>query len=310
MRGYDPDDDDVEVEVAGDGGGRRLDEEGADADVEAALSLLDSVTADLPGAETRDGQRAMTAAVARAWSLRRPVAVEAGTGIGKSLAYLVPSALAGSRVVVATATKNLQDQLASKDAPLVAAHSPGTRVAVLKGRQNYLCRLRAQGAGAGQLELDDGVELPRSVSSQMRRVLTWADTTDSGDRDELAFEVDERVWRQVSVTPQECLGRVHCPQGASCFTELARDRAAESSIVIVNTHLYAAHLASGSNLLPAHDFVVFDEAHEALNIFATMLGTTLTPNRARGIAASARPLLTRRDLADDLAAAAERLAAA
>ena len=289
MRSYDPDVDDPYVEPADDGPARVLDSE---LDEERALAVLDQVTADLPGGgEAREGQRAMTRLVARALATNQPVIIEAGTGVGKSLAYLVPAALSGRRVVVATATKNLQDQLATKDAPLVTAHAPGTRLAVLKGKSNYLCRNRAALAGPGQLSFDDGERVPRGVASQMRRILAWANDTDTGERDELTFEVDERAWRSLSVSPQECLGRLQCPQGQSCFAELAKDRAAEADIVIVNTHLYAAHLASGAMLLPAHDIVVFDEAHDAPDIFASLLGTSLSPARLRALALAARSLL-------------------
>jgi ATP-dependent DNA helicase DinG len=234
----------------------------------------------------------MVRSVAAAFSRRTTTVIEAGTGVGKSLAYLVPAAMTGQRVVIATATKNLQDQLAGKDAPTVAAHAKGVRVAVLKGRQNYLCRNRAASVSGGvQLSFDDGTEVPKGVADQMRRILRWSNDTVTGDRDELPFEVDHRAWRGLSVTPQECLQRSKCPQGQNCFAELAKDRAAASSILIVNTHLYASHLASGSMLLPAHEFVVFDEAHEILDIFATLLGTSLNASRLRALAAVARPLL-------------------
>ncbi|MFI5034870.1 MAG: ATP-dependent DNA helicase [Acidimicrobiales bacterium] len=312
MRSFDPDEDDPYREPD-DVVGTQLDDDLIEIDVEAALELLEAVTADLPGGgEHREGQREMVRVVAAAWSRGRSVAIEAGTGVGKSLAYLVPSVLAGRRVVVATATKNLQDQLAGRDAPAVAAHRPGLRVAVLKGRSNYLCRNRAQGAGGGQLIFDDGESVPRGVASQMRKILAWSNETTTGDRDELTFEVDERAWRGLSVTPQECLGRAQCPQGASCFTERARDRAAESDLLIVNTHLYAAHLASGSMLLPAHDLVVFDEAHESLDIFASLLGTTLSPARLRTLASAARPQVpdALRERCDELLGVADHLARA
>jgi ATP-dependent DNA helicase DinG len=141
------------------------------------------------------------------------------------------------------------------------------------------------------MSFDDGSEVPRGVADQMRRILKWSNETTTGDRDELPFEIDHRAWRGLSVTPQECLGRAQCPQGQSCFAELAKDRAAESSLLIVNTHLYAAHLASGSMLLPAHEFVVFDEAHEVLDIFASLLGTSLNASRLRGFSGAARSLL-------------------
>ena len=312
MKSFDPDEETPFVEAAPEEG-VQLDDDLIEIDVERALTLLDEITRDLPGGgESRDGQRAMVRAVASAISRRRHHVIEAGTGVGKSLAYLVPAVMSGERVVVATATKNLQDQLASKDAPQVAAHATGVRVAVLKGRQNYLCRNRVASLGAGaQMSFDDGEDVPKGVADQMRRVLRWANETTSGDLDELPFELDGRARRQLTVTPQECLGRSKCPQGANCFTELARDRANESSLVIVNAHLYASHLASGAMLLPSHEYVVFDEAHEILDIFATLLGTSLNAARLRALATSARALLDEdhRAHADQLLASADRFAA-
>ena len=313
MKSFDPDDEIVDVEVDG-SDGIQLDDDVIAVDAERALALLDAITHDLPGGgETRDGQREMVRAVASAISRRRHHVIEAGTGVGKSLAYLVPAVMAGERVVIATATKNLQDQLAKKDAPQVAEHVKGVRVSVLKGKQNYLCLNRAQSLGAGaQLSLDDGTDVPKGVADQMRRILRWSNDTTTGDLDELPFEVDSRARRSLSVTPQECLGRTRCPQGANCFAELAKDRANESSILIVNAHLYASHLASGSMLLPPHEFVVFDEAHEILDIFATLLGTSLNAARLRALAMGARSLLGDDDRAraDELLSSADRLASA
>jgi ATP-dependent DNA helicase DinG len=313
VKSFDPDDDTGVVDVD-ESDGIQLDDDVIEVDAERALALLDAITDDLPGGgETRDGQREMVRAVASAISRRRHHVIEAGTGVGKSLAYLVPAVMAGERVVIATATKNLQDQLAKKDAPQVAGHVKGVRVAVLKGKQNYLCLNRAQSLGAGaQLSLDDGENVPKGVADQMRRILRWSNDTTSGDLDELPFEVDSRARRSLSVTPQECLGRTKCPQGANCFAELAKDRANESSILIVNAHLYASHLASGSMLLPPHEFVVFDEAHEILDIFATLLGTSLNAARLRALAMGARSLLGEDDRAraDQLLSSADRLAAA
>lgn len=313
MKSFDPDDDSPVVDAEPDEG-VQLGEDLRALEAERALDLLDEITRDLPGGgESRSGQREMVSAVASSLARRRHLIVEAGTGVGKSLAYLVPSVLLGERVVVATATKNLQDQLAHKDAPQVAAHAKGARVAVLKGRQNYLCLNRAQSLGAtAQLSFDDGVEVPRGVADQMRRILRWSRDTTSGDLDELPFEVDSRARRQLSVTPQECLGRARCPQGQNCFAELAKDRANESSLLIVNAHLYASHLASGSMLLPPHEYVIFDEAHEIVDIFATLLGTSLNAARLRALATSARTLLDEsgRARCDELLSSAERLATA
>ena len=312
MQSFDPDEDypPVEPDVES---GVQLDDDVVAVDADRALTLLDEITHDLPGAETRDGQRDMVRSVAAAFTRRRTTLIEAGTGVGKSLAYLVPAAMLGQRVVVATATKNLQDQLAGKDAPMVAAHTRGVRVAILKGKQNYLCRNRAHAMGAGaQMSFDDGSSVPRGVADQMRRILAWSNETETGDRDELSFEVDPRAWRGLSVTPQECLQRAKCPQGNECFHEMAKDRAAESSILIVNSHLYASHLASGSMLLPAHEFVVFDEAHEVLDIFATLLGTSLNAGRLRALASVARPMLgaSFAERCAELTSAADRFAAA
>ena len=292
MHGFDPDDEGVYVEPETDAG-VQLDDDVVEIDVDRALTLLDCITHELPGGgEVREGQRQMVRSVAAAFSRRTTTVIEAGTGIGKSLAYLIPAAMSGQRVIVATATKNLQDQLAQKDAPTVAANAAGVRVAVLKGKQNYVCRNRLHSVGgAAQLSFDDGSDVPKGVADQMRRIVQWSNETETGDRDELPFEVDQRAWRGLSVTPQECLHRVNCPQGQNCFAELAKDRAAESSILIVNTHLYASHLASGSALLPAHEFVVFDEAHEIVDIFASLLGTSLNATRLRALAGAARPML-------------------
>jgi ATP-dependent DNA helicase DinG len=311
VESFDPDEHAPYVEPD-EAGGIQLDDDIVSIDVERALALLETITNDLPGGgEVREGQRKMVRSVAEAFSRRRHTIIEAGTGVGKSLAYLVPAAMAGQRVVIATATKNLQDQLAKKDAPTVSAHAPRVKVAVLKGKNNYLCRNRAHSVSGGQLSFDDGTEVPKGVAEQMRRVLKWSNETTTGDRDELPFEIDQRAWRGLSVTPQECLGRVQCPQGQACFAELAKDRAAESSLLIVNTHLYAAHLASGSMLLPAHEFVVFDEAHEVLDIFASLLGTSLNASRLRAFSGIARTLLAT-ELAEqclELVNCADRLAA-
>ena len=311
MKSFDPDDETPYVEMDNEAG-IQLDDDVVAVDADRALALLDLITGDLPGGgESREGQRQMVRSVAAAFTRRQHTVIEAGTGVGKSLAYLVPAVMTGQRVVIATATKNLQDQLATKDAPTVAAHASRVTVAVLKGKNNYLCRNRAnQVGGGGQMSFDDGTDVPRGVASQMRRILQWSNETQTGDRDELPFEIDQRAWRGLSVTPQECLGRVQCPQGQNCFAELAKDRAGESSILIVNTHLYAAHLASGSMLLPSHEFVVFDEAHEALDIFASLLGTSLTTSRLRALSGVSRSLLGSdfHERCDQLLEVADRLA--
>jgi ATP-dependent DNA helicase DinG len=263
----------------------------------------------------------MAEAVGRAIEDRRHLVVQAGTGTGKSLAYLVPAVLSGKKVVVATATKALQDQLATKDLPFLAHHlGRPFRFAVLKGRSNYLCRQRAaEVAGGGeQLGLEDapgsseangGSSSPGSVAAQARRLLSWGAQSGSGDRAELDFEPSPRAWSMVSVGPRECPGAHRCPSGDACFTEAARERAAAADIVVVNTHLYGAHLASGGAVLPEHDVVVFDEAHEVEDVMIAAFGADVAAGRFRALARLMRAVLPRDEstVADDLAGAADSL---
>jgi ATP-dependent DNA helicase DinG len=292
--------------------------------------VLASVTASLPGGgEDRPGQRAMAQAVGRAIDERRHLVVGAGTGTGKSLAYLVPAVLSGRSVVVATATRALQDQLATKDLPLVAdslqARRP-VRFAVLKGRSNYLCRQRAaEVGGAEQAGLtgmalfgDDGSAEPaRSpetldlgrLGGQLRRLIAWADTSDTGDRAELDFEPNPRAWAALSVSARECPGAFRCPSGTVCFAEKARERAAAADVVVVNTHLYATHVASDGAVLPDHDVVVLDEAHAVEDVMTEALGVDITAGRLRGVAQGARGLVGSDGarFADGVAEVADRL---
>ena len=271
---------------------------------------LEKVVAALPGAgEDRAGQREMAEAVGAAVEEGRHLVVQAGTGTGKSLAYLVPAVLSGMRVVVATATKALQDQLAGKDLPFLAAHlGVPFEFAVLKGRSNYLCRQRVREVAGGddQLELDDNVgELGREVA----RLIEWGRSSPSGDRADLPFEPRPRAWSNVSVSAMDCPGATRCPSGEECFAEAARQRAEAADVVVVNTHLYGAHLASGGHVLPDHDVVVFDEAHELEDIAAASLGLELGAGRFRALVRSARAVVEPGDNAvlDDLDGAGLRL---
>jgi len=264
---------------------------------EDVADRLAQVAAALPGGgEARPGQVRMAQAVARAARGRRHLVVQAGTGTGKSLAYLVPLLLGGSRVVVSTATKALQDQLAGRDLPFLAAHL-GRRFsfAVLKGRSNYLCVQRAREVAGGSERLDlegaDEASLGQ-LGREVRRLLEWGQRTATGDRAELEFEPRPAAWSQVSVAATECPGATRCPSGEECFAEVARERAAAADVVVVNTHLYGAHLASGAAVLPDHDVVVFDEAHELEDVASASLGLELGAGRLRALGHQARPILT------------------
>jgi ATP-dependent DNA helicase DinG len=217
-----------------------------------------ALAATLPGFEPRAEQAALAAAVERALLSGEHLVAEAGTGTGKSLAYLLPALDSGLRVVVATATKALQEQLLAKEVPAAArALGREVRVAVLKGRQNYLCRRQWEGAG----QLFFGAEA----------IDEWARTTETGDRAELEVEPSDALWAELAVGPDRCAGR-RCPFFSTCFAEGAKQRAAEAELVIANHALYFAHVASGGGVLPEHDAVVFDEGHRLEESAASWLG--------------------------------------
>ena len=314
-----------------------------------STAALARVTAKLPMGEMRPQQVQMCQAVADALAKGRHLVIQAGTGTGKSLAYSVPAAASGKTVVIATATKALQDQLAKKDLPLVAKSSaePFT-FAVLKGRANYICRQRVAeisgegiqqvlvgdedseltggtdptgldggarvgvaggagvpgGAGVATTESGSGTRTaddpalspspPRTtdrIVDQVQELLRWAEQTPTGDRADLPFEPHERAWSMVSVGSRECPGAFHCPSGHRCFAERARSTAAQADVVVVNTHLYGAHVASGGAVLPDHDVVIFDEAHDLEEIMTASLGVELSPGRFRSLARASRSLL-------------------
>lgn len=294
-------------------------------------AALTRVTAKLPTGEIRPEQVQMCQAVADALAMGRHLVVQAGTGTGKSLAYSVPAASSGKSVVIVTATKALQDQLATKDLPLVAqSGSAPFTFAVLKGRANYICRQRVaeiSGEGIQQVLVGDRAELmdgteptgvdgvdgvdggptsstegnPTShppapgaedrIVAQVERLLRWSEQSSTGDRADLPFEPHERAWSMVSVGRRECPGAFHCPSGNKCFAERARTTAAQADVVVVNTHLYGAHLASGGAVLPDHDVVIFDEAHDLEEIMTASLGVELSPGRFRSLARSSRSLV-------------------
>ena len=276
-------------------------------------TALAAVVAALPGGgEARPGQAAMAEAVAAAVSAQRHLVVQAGTGTGKSLAYLVPVVLSGRRAVVATATKALQDQLAGKDLPFLTEHlDVPFEAAVLKGRSNYACRQRLHEhttGGDAQLTLDD--ELLPSTRAEVLRLARWAETTATGDQAELDWAPTWAAWQAVSVTSEECPGAVRCPFGDTCFAETARNRAADADVVVVNTHLYGMHLASGGGLLPEHDIVVFDEAHQLEDVVSDTAGAEVGAARFGALARLVGRVIADEALRGRIGAAGDDVAAA
>ncbi len=272
-------------------------------------TTLRDVVAHLPGGgEIRPGQAAMAQAVATAISSRRHLVVQAGTGTGKSLAYLVPVLLSGQQVVVATATKALQDQLAGRDLPFLAEHlgRPVTW-AVLKGRSNYVCLQRVQEVTTrhdGRLELDDAGPATRS---EVLRLATWSALTTTGDQADLDWNPSARAWATVSVSAMECPGATRCPVGAACFAERARAAAEAADVVVVNTHLYGLDLATDGVLLPAHGVVVIDEAHQLEDVVAATNGVTLGPGRLPNVARLVGTVIASEELGRALGRAGDTL---
>jgi ATP-dependent DNA helicase DinG len=220
----------------------------------------------------------MAEAVRHAIETGEHLAVQAGTGTGKSLAYLVPAVrhavTTSSTVVVATATIALQRQLIDRDLPrLVAALKPLLDTepvfAILKGRRNYLCLHRQKGGVADDPQdvlfepTDTGPTSP--LGRQVKRLHEWAEETTTGDRDELVPGVPDAAWRQVSVSAQECIGAQRCPFGSRCFAEKARDAAGRADIVVTNHALLAIDATSEIDVLPDHDVVIIDEAHDLVD---------------------------------------------
>ena len=275
-----------------------------------ADDALARVVAGLPGGgEARPGQRRMAGLVGEAIATGRHLVVQAGTGTGKSLAYLVPAILSERKVVVATATKALQDQLATKDLPFLADHlDVPVRFAVLKGRSNYLCLQRVrevQSVAAGQLDLDD---VSPHVRAEVRKLAAWAGLSQTGDQAELDWSPSPRAWQAVSVSSEECPGATRCPLGEPCFAEAARRRAAAADVIVVNMHLYGAHIASGGAVLPDHDVVVFDEAHQLEDITSDTTGLALGPGRFVMLARVVRQVLAADELTAAVVAIGSRLA--
>nr|WP_188985374.1 ATP-dependent DNA helicase [Saccharopolyspora subtropica] len=218
----------------------------------------------------------MAEAVARSIATGEHLAVQAGTGTGKSLAYLVPAirhAVAeGTTVVVSTATIALQRQLVDRDLPRLSTALAGAlgrrpTFAILKGRRNYLCLNRVHGNAPEEPE--DGALFDAFAASalerQVKRIREWAAETDTGDRDELVPGVTDQAWRQVSVTARECLGVHRCPVGVDCFAERARAAAGRADIVVTNHALLAIDALDDRPVLPEHDVVLVDEAHELVD---------------------------------------------
>jgi len=284
-------------------------------DQENLLTALAAVVDSL-GGEQREGQQEMARLVASALDDGGHVLVQAGTGTGKSVAYLVPAALHaagedGGSVIVATATIALQKQLVERDLPRIAdALEPilGRRIqyAVLKGRNNYVCLQKLHGAVQDD-DADALFDAPRSALGQQAvAVRAWALETATGDRDEYPDDVDPRVWRSFSVGRRECMGESRCPFGEECFTVLRRRQAQEADIVVTNHAMLAIDALEGIPVLPEHDAVIIDEGHELVDRATAAVTGELTSSQVERAMTRCRRLLDPETL-ERLQSAAEGL---
>ena len=229
----------------------------------------------ISGFQPREQQQTMGAAVAEAIKNHSTVVIEAGTGVGKTFAYLVPAVASGGRVIVSTGTKTLQDQLFVKDLPVVKdALKTNTKIALLKGRANYLCTYRFARAQS------DGRFDDRRTLSNLQRIDDWSMVTVSGDVNELNnVPHDAEVWQHVTSTADNCLG-ADCPDYDECYVVKARREAQEADVVVVNHHLFFADLAlkeeGFGELLPSANAVILDEAHQLPEIASTFFSESLS----------------------------------
>jgi ATP-dependent DNA helicase DinG len=278
---------------------------------------------DALGGTQRPGQVQMAEAVAHAFATGEHLAVQAGTGTGKSLAYLVPAISRAlteeTPVVVSTATIALQRQLVDRDLPrlvdAIADELPRRpRFALLKGRRNYLCLNKVHNGAT-----DEAADVPQeelfspvaasALGRDVARLTTWASETETGDRDELSPGVPERSWSQVSVSARECLGVARCQFGTDCFTEKARAEAGRADVVVTNHALLAIDAIAEASVLPEHHLLVIDEAHELVDRVTSAATAELTP-ATLGVATRRVARLVEPELSSRLEAAVATFSAA
>jgi ATP-dependent DNA helicase DinG len=278
---------------------------------------------DALGGTQRPGQVEMAEAVAHAFATEEHLAVQAGTGTGKSLAYLVPAISRAlteeTPVVVSTATIALQRQLVDRDLPrlvdAIADELPRRpRFALLKGRRNYLCLNKVHNGAT-----DEAVDVPQeelfspvaasALGRDVARLTTWASETETGDRDEVSPGVPERSWSQVSVSARECLGVARCQFGTDCFAEKARAEAGRADVVVTNHALLAIDAIAEASVLPEHHLLVIDEAHELVDRVTSAATAELTP-AALGVATRRVARLVEPELSSRLEAAVATFSAA
>lgn len=266
------------------------------------LSALQEIREQLPNGQPRPGQDKMLLAVQESISEDKPAIIQAGTGVGKSLAYLIPAILSGKKVVVVTASIALQDQLSKKDLPFLREHlAIPFSWAVMKGRGNYWCLQKEDEHNDKESPLFDAGDIDTEQQAQIDLLTEWAHTTDTGDRADAPIEPDYKVWSMFSSSSVECPGANKCKRSQDCWAERSRSDAHFAQVLVVNTHLWSANVAAITNpnqygeILPEHDVVIIDEAHEMPDILSAALGKDLHYSKMMNAAKSVGRVLHQSD---------------
>src|SRR5256714_3946555 len=255
--------------------------------LEAAFAPEGALAAKIPEFKRRTQQLEMAQAIAQAIETNDVLVAEAGTGTGKTFAYLVPALLSGGRVIVSTGTKTLQDQLFHRDLPRVRkALGVTADVALLKGRANYVCLHHLEAAAS------QGMFATREDALQLQKIRRFASTTVSGDKGECADVPESSLaWAQATSTRDNCLGS-KCAHYQECFVMKARKRAAEADVIVVNHHLFFADIAlrdeGAADLLPSANTIAFDEAHHLPDMARLFFGESLATGQLLELARDVR----------------------
>ena len=242
--------------------------------VQEFFSSQGSLAKVIPGYSPRAAQVEMAEAVAQSITDKEHVIVEAGTGTGKTFAYLVPAILSGKKVIVSTGTKNLQDQLFNKDVPLIRqAMTVPFAAALLKGRANYLCTYRLE------LAVHSNLGVSREEAADLGKIKKWSKSTRTGDISDMAEVMESNpIWGQATSTRENCIGQ-DCPEYAECFLMKARKKAQDADLIVVNHHLLCADWSireiGFGELLPNAEVVIIDEAHQLADTASNFLGMSL-----------------------------------
>ncbi|HVU73619.1 MAG TPA: ATP-dependent DNA helicase [Mycobacteriales bacterium] len=291
----------------------------------SAVAVLRAIVDERPGGEHRPQQEALVEAVETALADREHLLVQAGTGTGKSLGYLIPAVLSGKRIVVSTATKQLGEQLVLADLPMLATLLPkiadrDLTYAIIKGRSNYACQAKVDELRPAELppllEVEEPPEalalfeverppppptpvlLTAAAKTVLDDLLDWAQATTTGDRSEAPQSVTDLMWREVSTDTAGCPGAHVCSFGATCFTEKARREAKNAQIVVTNHALVAQDLGNPTAILGDWDAVVFDEAHELVDVLSEAWASVIAPMALHATVGIAGRRLSRDDESD------------